>query len=128
MNTNNYKCIRCPRSDKDILTLGKVYTITLRTGSFVPTIYFEGDNKQGQTWASEHLEQFELVPEVTSPKVKGFIFKVAGDNTYYLNYQDGITVNKKDAYIYTADEILDLQLSDGGWGTKVHGKWLVVYE
>ena len=63
-------------------------------------------------------------------KCVGFVYKMymaSDDGAYYRAIGDGQCHHKKDAYVYTLEELQVYVTSDLGWGGKVEGKWIVVW-
>lgn len=67
-----------------------------------------------------------LLPATTSPKVKGYMFRREGINLYHC-VNGSLTILRKQAYVYTAEQVELATLNSWSWGRKPHGKWVVVY-
>ena len=65
--------------------------------------------------------------------VRGYIFRTRG-GTYYLAKGCGNTDDKRDAYVYTIEDMAKYIKYDKSmapwrdWGSKRNGKWIPVYE
>ena len=66
----------------------------------------------------------------TNRAVKGYIFKEhpSGGGGYYLDFGEGITPDKEEAYVFTMYEVTRRAHRRMGWGGKQDGTWIVVYE
>ena len=65
--------------------------------------------------------------------VRGYIFRTHG-GTYYVARGSGDTDDKRDAYVYTIEDMAkyirhDISMAPcTDWGSKRNGKWIPVYE
>lgn len=65
--------------------------------------------------------------------VRGYIFRTR-EGTYYLANGMGYTDYKRDAYVYTIEDMARYIRHDisraqwNDWGSKRNGKWIPVYE